>query len=138
MGRMSEEERLNIIKDYVENGLSIVKLSQKYHRKNKTISNLLSSSNIEVKLGLRRKQPTSSQLEMIRDSAKQGQSYKQIAQNLGVSVQVVKRFADENDIKIHYTISPDLEENFFEKIDSEEKAYVLGFLFTDGCVQKNI
>lgn len=29
-----------------------------------------------------------------------------------------------------------LNESYFEKIDSEEKAYFLGFLFSDGSVSK--
>ena len=30
-----------------------------------------------------------------------------------------------------------VDENFFEKIDTEEKAYWLGFLTADGCIKKN-
>ncbi len=29
-----------------------------------------------------------------------------------------------------------LDESFFEKIDTEEKAYILGFLYADGCIYK--
>lgn len=32
--------------------------------------------------------------------------------------------------------SPELEESFFEKIDSEYKAYFLGLIITDGCIYK--
>ena len=31
----------------------------------------------------------------------------------------------------------DINYQFFEKIDSEEKAYFLGFIYSDGCVQSN-
>jgi hypothetical protein len=41
---------------------------------------------------------------------------------------------DKNYIKKHKYF---YDENFFEKIDSEEKAYFLGFIFADGCVVNN-
>jgi hypothetical protein len=44
--------------------------------------------------------------------------------------QTIKR-KDENYIKKHKYF---FDENFFEKIDNEEKAYFLGFIFADGCV----
>lgn len=33
--------------------------------------------------------------------------------------------------------SPDLKEDFFEKIDTEEKAYYLGLIVTDGCLHED-
>lgn len=31
----------------------------------------------------------------------------------------------------------DFNENYFEKIDTEDKAYFLGFIMADGCILKN-
>lgn len=47
--------------------------------------------------------------------------------------QNIKR-KDKNYIKKHKYF---YDENFFEKIDSEEKAYFLGFIFADGCVSND-
>ena len=47
--------------------------------------------------------------------------------------QNIKR-KDKNYTKKHKYFN---DENFFEKIDTEEKAYFLGFIFADGCVSYN-
>lgn len=48
----------------------------------------------------------------------------------------IKKILEKNNIKIvrKRRININLKENFFEDIDSEEKAYFLGLLFTDGSV----
>lgn len=69
-------------------------------------------------------------------------SYKFIANELRISEERVKRILAKNNIQINghrksrriYTIN----ENFFEKIDSPEKAYVLGFLYADGNISSNL
>ncbi len=36
-----------------------------------------------------------------------------------------------------YNVKYEVDENFFENIDTQEKAYTLGLLYADGCVYKN-
>lgn len=61
--------------------------------------------------------------------------FKEIAEYLGVSVRSVSRVLVENGIntklKRRYTIQ---NENYFEYIDTEFKAYILGFIYADGFV----
>lgn len=139
MGKIfwEKEEIKNIVEDYNINNLSIVMISKKYGYCTRTISNLLKSQGAEVKLGLRKLKPSLIQLNTIKELSKKGASCTTIAKVLNLDPTTVKRFSEENNIKIHYTISPDFEENFFENIDSEEKAYILGFLFTDGNIKKD-
>lgn len=62
-----------------------------------------------------------------------------IAKILSIDPSVVKRILKENNIDIKkinhrkYLIN----ENFFDNIDTEKKAYMLGFLFADGAVAKD-
>lgn len=37
---------------------------------------------------------------------------------------------------LHYNSKYTISQNFFEKIDTQEKAYILGFISADGCVHK--
>jgi intein-encoded DNA endonuclease-like protein len=60
---------------------------------------------------------------------------KKVAKSFGVSVRPVKRILKKNDIHLtnrKYNVN----HSFFKEIDSEEKAYWLGFLFADGCVRQ--
>lgn len=48
---------------------------------------------------------------------------------------VIKQYGVKNSMKAFRSYL--LDETYFEKIDSEEKAYLLGFIATDGCVCDN-
>lgn len=60
---------------------------------------------------------------------------KKVAKSFGVSLRPIKRILKENNFVLtnrRYEVNHD----YFESIDTEEKAYWLGFLFADGCVRK--
>lgn len=60
---------------------------------------------------------------------------KKVAKSFGVSLRPIKRILKKNNIELtnrRYEVN----HNYFETIDTEEKAYWLGFLFADGCVRK--
>lgn len=60
----------------------------------------------------------------------------QIAKELGLTTKQVNDFAYRKGLKrdVEKYI---VDENYFEKIDTQEKAYWLGFLYADGCVTEN-
>ena len=60
---------------------------------------------------------------------------KKVAKSFGVSLRPIKRIFKENNITLTNR-RYDVNHNYFENIDNEEKAYWLGFLFADGCVRK--
>lgn len=65
-------------------------------------------------------------------------SYKEIAKEMGCCADTIRKFFQKNNIiktKNCY-LNHDLIENYFEKIDTEEKAYFLGLLITDGSIRK--
>lgn len=51
----------------------------------------------------------------------------------GTILYVMRRLKLENEERELYH----LDENFFEKIDTQQKAYLLGIMYSDGCVYKN-
>jgi DNA-binding transcriptional regulator WhiA len=60
---------------------------------------------------------------------------KKVAVSFGVSTRPIKRILDKNNILLtnrRYNVN----HNYFDVIDTEEKAYWLGFLYADGCVRK--
>ena len=64
-------------------------------------------------------------------------SMSKIASALGISSARVKRVLVKNNIEIrsnNYYKAKEVDIDFFSKIDSEEKAYVLGFMYADGYV----
>ena len=61
----------------------------------------------------------------------------EIAKEFNVDSSVIKRILKKHNISIknqHTLYSFDIDESFFEKIDTEEKAYILGFLAADGYI----
>lgn len=61
-------------------------------------------------------------------------SFKDIADLIGVSERSFSRVLRESGVNTKRKNKYTLNEKYFEKIDTEEKAYLLGVLFADGCV----
>jgi intein-encoded DNA endonuclease-like protein len=61
---------------------------------------------------------------------------KKVAKSFGVSLRPIKRILEKNNVELtnrRYNVNHE----YFKIIDSEEKAYWLGFLYADGCVRKS-
>lgn len=66
---------------------------------------------------------------------KSGLGQTRIYNQIGVNKSIIIRILNENNIPIIGTKRNSVDEAFFENIDSEEKAYWVGFLFADGYVR---
>lgn len=76
--------------------------------------------------------------ELILEKFNNGCSITQIAKNIGHSDCEVWKLLKKNGIDTYkYKCKYTLDETFFEKIDSEEKAWVLGWWMSDGNVMKS-
>lgn len=79
--------------------------------------------------------------QKIIDLYNKNYSYRQIAQEFNVHLDTIFKWVNKWGIKTkslserHQTISFDKE--YFKEINTEEKAYFLGFIAADGCVCKN-
>ena len=68
-----------------------------------------------------------------------GWTLEQIAKRYNYSIQGILNHLNSCSVKIrtrneHY--NPNFNERYFEEIDTEDKAYFLGFLITDGCISE--
>lgn len=64
----------------------------------------------------------------------EGRPFKEIADILGVSGRSIPRVLKEEDINTRLKNRYTLDESYFEDINTEEKAYWLGFIYADGYV----
>ena len=67
----------------------------------------------------------------------QNMSMRKISQEIKLSQRVIQRVLKEHNIEIRTNQvyrRKQVDENYFNKIDTEEKAYILGFIYADGCV----
>ena len=60
---------------------------------------------------------------------------RKVAKSFGVSLRPITRILKKNNVELTNRRF-EVNHNYFEKIDTEEKAYWLGFLYADGCVRK--
>lgn len=69
---------------------------------------------------------------------KNGESTRALSKEMGVSSYLFLKKLRENGVEIEkrkgFKTNPTLKTDFFEKIDSEEKAYILGLMYSDGNV----
>lgn len=75
---------------------------------------------------------------MYLELCKQGKSRKEISEIMSVSLRSVTNYQKNTGIKpIYAPRTAKLNEEYFSKVDSEEKAYILGFIFADGYIESN-
>jgi len=72
--------------------------------------------------------------ELVIERYKELKNLKKVAKSFGVSLRPIYRILNRNNIELTNRIY-EVNHNFFSTIDTEEKAYWLGFLFADGCVR---
>ena len=74
----------------------------------------------------------------IKKDYENGLSLTQLSKIEGVSRQKISRDLKKINVQIvnqHNKLK--FNEHYFDNIDSEEKAYWLGFIFADGCIMNN-
>lgn len=91
---------------------------------------------------------TSEETELMIKMYNEGETYSVIAKTINTKANKVSKYLKtlgygvrpHNKLKNHDYLSASrknkVNENFFKNIDTEEKAYWLGFLYADGCVYK--
>lgn len=62
---------------------------------------------------------------------------KDISSEFGVSVDTIRRVCKENDISTGTVRKKLVDESYFNRIDSAQKAYYLGLIYADGCIYSN-
>jgi intein-encoded DNA endonuclease-like protein len=73
--------------------------------------------------------------DLVIERYNQLKNLKKVAKSFNVSLRPIVRILKKNNIELTNR-RYDVNHSFFEVIDTEEKAYWLGFLYADGCVRK--
>ncbi len=133
--KFTKEQELKII-DYYNQGNSVSICSSKFGCVETTICNILKRNGF-----LARKTNSKEREQLICDLYLSGKSTKEIENIIGLKQFSILRYLKKNDIKrrtngeVHkkYTIN----ENYFEEINTSDKAYFLGLLVSDGYGSSN-
>ena len=112
-------------------GDSIARIKEKYGSTDYTIHRILAKNNIAIRKQATFKSHLSEQdkLDIIQKYKENGNA-KGLAREYKVCHTTIRRLLAKNQIKIKNTY--ELDDNYFENIDSEDKAYILGFIYADG------
>ena len=129
-------------KDYEEiislylKGKSSIEISKIYKVSKVTICRILNKNNIPIRRNYKYNYEDSIFEEMVI-KYNNGEKIKQISKNYNIPTHIIKHFFKLKGIKLRenrleFRIYP-INENYFDEIDTNSKAYFLGLLFADGC-----
>ena len=139
----TDEQIINIQK-LLDNDTSISKISKIFNVSDAVISRIISDNNLHRNISnteiLRKKLPGYKELEenicMYYQSSKI--SMEELGNIFGLGICCIQRILKENNIErlksYDFIRKYELDENYFSEIDSENKAYILGFFYADGNV----
>lgn len=128
----------SIIKKYQE-GWSISKLLKEYPSFNRDkINKLLKANGITIRGGRKKKNFSPEQVEHIKKMIENGSFIKEIADFYKIDRKTMRLRLEDLGLSIenYNRVNRHIKSDFFSVIDSPIKAYWLGFLYTDGSVDK--
>ena len=135
------EEIAQIISWYTEDGFSISYIAKTLlHCRESSISQILKDNNIEIRMKNNgRVINVNLEKEITSLYTEKRYTQKQLAEKYNCSTFVIHNILVRNNIPIiiQPKINREQKDNYFDVIDSEHKAYWLGFIFADGNVYKN-
>lgn len=135
---ISNEQELEIIDLFLNTNTSLRDIAKSYNRKSyEFIYAILQKHHIDTKRRhISNKIATDDIPIIIQLYQKQNMSVRQIAKQYMVSGDVIRRILIERGIEIKRHYKQVFNECYFDNIDTSNKAYLLGFLYADGCVDK--
>ena len=134
--KIPETEHQKIIDMYL-NGSSQSEIGKLYGVSRVSISNIIHSYKIEHRNPSSKSQFSKEDLQYMCQLYDDGMTCKQVADTLGVSESLINYWFKKLNKKTRSnTINSrkyTLDEHYFDIIDTQDKAYILGFLYSDGC-----
>ena len=92
-------------------------------------------------MGMKKLFTTQKEIKDIATLYRNGKSTHFLSKKYGCDRSVIRRVLSENQVEMRDMYDRckryNVNEEYFKKIDTEEKAYWLGFLFADGCIKNN-
>ena len=89
-------------------------------------------------LELNKEKPLYQNKEWLIEKANQFNTIKEIADKYNLNEYTLSCWYRKFNIKLNHSKNTDFNENYFNKINCENKAYFLGFLMADGCMNKDL
>lgn len=136
---ISEEQELEIIDLFLNTKMSLVDIAKQYNRKSKDfIYRILKKHNIDTnRRHVANKLLEREIQEIIEMYQTKNISCAKIAEQYNVTESTIARVLKNHNIARRKHYAHTFNEYYFDKIDTPNKAYLLGFLYADGCIQKN-
>lgn len=133
----NESKYKKAIQEYnADKNMTLTDISNKYGFDRACLSRYMKSQGIEIRKTNKSKE-NSDRYDKAEELYKQGLSINQIYEITGVNKKNFSLYLKSQSIdirngfkKVDYIVN----DNYFESIDSEDKAYWLGFIYADGCV----
>lgn len=134
------EKNIGKVKQLLSEGLSAIKIAKELGCAKSSVLKKIKEHNLQsnFKWSADPNNFLKDKFELIINKFNNGTSINQISKDIGHSESEVWKLLNKNGYdtskhKCKYT----LDETFFEKIDTEEKAYILGFWYSDGNVMSS-
>jgi len=139
MAKKIDQKTINIIIKLYQSGISSEKIAERIDSKPQTITKYLKMSGIEIRGPI--KKLSEDNKSKILELYKNGISSPKIAETFNVNCVTILKFLKKEKVLIRSAEEAhrkyQINEDFFDKIDSEEKAYFIGLLYADGCNHKS-
>lgn len=137
MNKLTKEQEIEICKRYL-NGENSPSISIDYPITRQSVCFVLDRNGIKRRKNFESNHSLSKKEELeIIDKYKNKQSASIIAKEYSVSLNTIIRTLNRNNIEIRSPSEEsrkyEINENYFDEIDNQDKAYFLGFLYADGC-----
>jgi len=136
--KIKNEIQENVIFDYLNTNLKVKDISEKYKLCRQSIRNIIIENDVKLK---ERKTNIDIVNNIIFDY-ENNSTNKNISKKYNLNRGTIQQILKRNNIKLKEIGETSrkhnlLNENYFKIIDTNEKAYILGLLYSDGYINKN-
>ena len=126
------------IKKLIDQDYKIVEIANYFNTSRVTMGKFLKENNLKTKVSQRREKTSSINEQLVCQEYRDGKTIKELGIKYQVSDSVIKRCLKNGNVKIRTNSEAhqkyELDINYFNKIDTLNKAYLLGFFCADGWV----